>query len=76
MYLGSIFLEAAASKKVFEHVLDNLPEMLGSSHTFVKYLRKFWLPKLHKVCCWDETQPRTNNPAEAYHSKLAKAFKK
>jgi len=76
MHLGCVFLEAEAAKKVFKHVLDNLPDMLDGSHGFVKYLRRFWLPRLDKVCCWDEMQPRTNNQAEAYHSILSKAFKK
>jgi hypothetical protein len=74
-YLGSVFLPIDDARRVFNHLLSNLPPGINISQ-FVQYLRRFWLPKLDKVICWDNTQPRTNNPAEAYHSKLRSAFER
>lgn len=73
-YLGSVFLPINDVRRVFEYLLNNLPHGLNNEHLFVKYLRRFWLPKLDKITCWNSDQPRTNNPAEAYHSKIQKAF--
>lgn len=72
--LGSAFLPFEEAREVFTHLLDNLPNMTPTMRNFEQYLRNFWLPKLDKITCWDDTQPRTNNPAEAYHSKLQKSF--
>jgi len=74
LFLGSVFLPVETASQVFEHLLRNLPAEDENLNKFVRYLREFWLPKLRKIICWDDTQPRTNNQAEAYHSKLQKAF--
>jgi len=74
--LGSVFLEIGAAREVFKHLLSNLPAVDLNLTSFVQYLRNFWLPKLDKVCCWDENLPRTNNPAETFHSVLSSLFKR
>lgn len=72
--LGSIYLPENNARYVFEYLLNNLPSVQFNLTAVVTYLRNFWLPKLDKVVCWNNDQPNTNNPAEAYHSKLSKAF--
>lgn len=72
---GSVFLETDAARQTFTHLLNNPPAIDNADLVpFIRYLRSFWLPKLDKVCTWNDRNPRTNNPAEAYHSKLRRAF--
>lgn len=73
--LGAVFLEPDRAKKVFENLLVNLPNV-GENKlaSFVEYMRTFWLPKIEKITCWDDDKPRTTNPAETYHRKLAGSF--
>lgn len=74
--LGSVFLPSDDAKAVFLHCINNLPAVDAHLNEFASYLRNFWMPKLDKIVCWDDTQPRTNNAAEAYHSKLEKSFER
>jgi hypothetical protein len=68
-----VFLPINLTRRVFQYLLNNLPPV-GNIDQFKQYLERFWLPRLDKIACWDNTQPRTNNPAKAYHSKLRSAF--
>jgi hypothetical protein len=73
--LGCVFLPFAEAVQVFDHSLKNPPRVNADLKEFLNYLADFWLPKLDMIECWTDEEPRTNNPAEAYHSTLQKDLK-
>jgi len=72
--LGSTFLWPDVMQRVFEHQLSNVPDVNTDLTAFANYLRRFWVPRLDKICVWDGEVPRTTNVAEGYHNGLHTTF--